>query len=71
MGPEHWEVILLLREFYRRYEAAPAMRALVKFIKQELGPERGNSLYLLRLFPESPARRGSRIAGLPKPENCL
>ena len=27
----HWEVIELLREFYRRFEASPANRALVKF----------------------------------------
>jgi tRNA 2-thiouridine synthesizing protein E len=67
----HWEILQLLRAFYIRYDMAPSMRALVKFVKQELGPERGNSLYLLQLFPDSPAKRGSRIAGLPKPENCL
>ncbi|MEE3018855.1 MAG: TusE/DsrC/DsvC family sulfur relay protein, partial [Pseudomonadota bacterium] len=27
--------------------------------------------YLMSLFPGSPARVGSRIAGLPKPKNCL
>ncbi|MGB1139001.1 MAG: TusE/DsrC/DsvC family sulfur relay protein, partial [Luminiphilus sp.] len=27
--------------------------------------------YLMGLFPGSPARVGSRIAGLPKPKNCL
>ena len=36
---------------------------------QEFGD--GNSLYLMGLFPGSPARVGSRIAGLPKPKNCL
>lgn len=67
----HWEIIELLREFYRRFEASPANRALVKFAAQELGAEKGRSIYLLTLFPGSPAKLGSKIAGLPKPDNCL
>ncbi len=68
---QHWEIIYLLREYYGRFDASPANRALVNFVKQRLGPEKGRSIYLMSLFPESPARRGSRIAGLPKPKNCL
>lgn len=67
----HWEVIELLREYYRRFDSSPAMRPLVKFCALELGPEKGRSVYLLSLFPGSPAKLGSKIAGLPKPENCL
>jgi tRNA 2-thiouridine synthesizing protein E len=67
----HWEIILLLREYYAAYEASPANRALVNYVKRHHGAEKGNSIYLMSLFPESPARRGSRIAGLPKPKNCL
>lgn len=67
----HWEIIGLLREFYRRFEASPANRALVKFTARELGPEKGRSIYLMSLFPGSPAKLGSKIAGLPKPDNCL
>jgi tRNA 2-thiouridine synthesizing protein E len=67
----HWEIIELLREFYRRFEASPANRALVKFAARELGPEKGRSIYLMSLFPGSPAKLGSKIAGLPKPDNCL
>lgn len=67
----HWEVITLLRHYYQTYDASPAMRALVKFCRLELGPEKGNSIYLLSLFPGSPAKLGSKIAGLPKPDNCL
>ena len=68
---EHWEIIWLLREFYDQYTIAPAMRVLVKQVKQQLGPEKGSSLYLLKLFPESPAKFACKIAGLPKPTNCL
>ena len=68
---QHWEIIYLLRDYYQRFEASPANRALVKYTAQQLGPEKGRSIYLLGLFPSSPARLGSKIAGLPKPENCL
>jgi tRNA 2-thiouridine synthesizing protein E len=67
----HWEIIQLLREFYRQYEQSPAMRPLVKYVGQQLGKEKGSSIYLLQLFPGSPAKLASKIAGLPRPENCL
>ncbi|WP_444909449.1 TusE/DsrC/DsvC family sulfur relay protein [Microbulbifer sp. TRSA005] len=67
----HWEVIGLLQEFYRQFELSPAMRPLVKFIGQHLGSEKGRSIYLMQLFPPSPAKIASKIAGLPKPTNCL
>lgn len=67
----HWEILELLRRFYSEFQQSPAMRALVKYVSRELGEAKGNSRYLLALFPGSPARRGSRIAGLPRPEHCL
>lgn len=68
---KHWEIIQLVRDFYNRYEMAPAMRPLVKATKQTLGDDKGNSIYLMTLFPGSPPKRIARIAGLPKPTNCL
>jgi tRNA 2-thiouridine synthesizing protein E len=67
----HWEILGTLRAYYVAHEHAPAMRALVSLVRRELGPEKGTSLYLLKLFPGSPARIASKIAGLPKPEHCL
>ena len=67
----HWEVLALLQEFFEAFGDSPANRALVNYVKQRLGTDKGNSLYLMGLFPGSPARVGSRIAGLPKPKNCL
>ncbi|UAW96878.1 TusE/DsrC/DsvC family sulfur relay protein [Halopseudomonas nanhaiensis] len=69
--PAHMEVLLAVRRFYEQYQLSPAMRPLVKFIGQELGADKGNSLYLLKLFPGSPAKLVSKLAGLPKPDNCL
>lgn len=67
----HWEVIWLLRAFYQQYQLSPAMRILVKQVKSQLGGAKGSSIYLMTLFPGSPAKLASKIAGLPKPSNCL
>ncbi|MFT4671308.1 MAG: tRNA 2-thiouridine synthesizing protein E [Pseudohongiellaceae bacterium] len=67
----HWDVIHLLRSFYRQHQVSPANRALVNLVKRELGPEKGKSAYLMGLFGGSPAKICSKIAGLPKPDNCL
>ena len=71
LTPAHWEVIHLLREYYHEYDSSPAMRPLVKYCAIKLGPDKGKSIYLMSLFPGSPAKIGSKIAGLPKPDNCL
>lgn len=68
---QHWEIIYLLRRFYADFTIAPAMRVLIKQIKKELGAEKASSVYLLGLFPGSPAKISCKIAGLPKPTNCL
>ena len=71
LSEAHYEVIHALRRFYAQYQLSPAMRPLVKYIGQELGQDKGSSIYLLSLFPGSPARLASKLAGLPKPDNCL
>ncbi|GGY41333.1 sulfurtransferase [Bacterioplanes sanyensis] len=68
---EHWEIVHLLRRFYQEFDISPAMRPLSKYIRAELGADKASSIYLLRLFPGSPAKMAARIAGLPRPENCL
>jgi tRNA 2-thiouridine synthesizing protein E len=67
----HWEILYLLQKYYEEFDSSPAMRALVKYCKLNLGDEKGKSIYLMKLFPGSPAKIGSKIAGLPKPDNCL
>lgn len=71
LRPEHWELIETVRRFYAEFDHSPAMRPLVKYIAIHLGKEKGRSIYLMQLFPGSPAKRLARIAGLPKPDNCL
>ena len=68
---KHWEIIHLLRDFHHTHGLSPIMRVLVKLVKKEYGLEKGNSQYLLGLFPGNPATLASKIAGLPRPTNCL
>ena len=68
---EHWTLIHLVRAFYEKFDVAPAMRPLVKQVRSQLGAEKGTSIYLLKLFPGSPAKLLAKIAGLPRPTNCL
>lgn len=71
LAQAHWEIIYLLREFYKEFELAPAMRPLVKCVAQKLGGDKGRSIYLMQLFPPSPARIAAKLAGLPRPANCF
>lgn len=76
LNEAHWELIDLVRRFYREFDHSPAMRPLVKYIGLHLGKEKGRSIYLMQLLPPnqttgSPPKRLARIAGLPKPDNCL
>ncbi|MDE3738550.1 MULTISPECIES: TusE/DsrC/DsvC family sulfur relay protein [Pseudomonas] len=71
LQPEHWEIIELLRGFYTEFQLSPANRPLVKYVAQKLGPDKGNSLHLNRLFKGAPAKLAAKLAGLPKPTNCL
>lgn len=71
LNAEHWDIIYLLRRFYENHQIAPANRALVNLVKNELGVEKGKSIYLMNLFGGSPAKLASKISGLPRPENCF
>ncbi|MEI7949865.1 MAG: TusE/DsrC/DsvC family sulfur relay protein [Gammaproteobacteria bacterium] len=67
----HWDILRLLRNFHQQRGLSPVMRILVKLVEREYGPGKGNSLYLLSLFPGSPARLAAKIAGLPRPVHCI
>tara|TARA_B100000900_G_scaffold405166_1_gene414409 strand:- start:798 stop:1136 length:339 start_codon:yes stop_codon:yes gene_type:complete len=67
---EHWRLIDLLRNYYARTDTAPAMRPLVKLVKAELGEHMG-SAQLMHLFGGSPAKMLAKLAGLPRPTNCI
>ncbi len=68
---EHWEILRVLREFYQEFQLSPATRPLIKYSALKLGPEKGNSMHLNRLFKGTPAKLAAKLAGLPKPSNCI
>lgn len=71
LSPAHWELINLVRDFHARTDVVPAMRPLVKLAREQLGADKGNSLQLNLLFPNGAAKLLAKVAGLPKPTNCL
>lgn len=73
LGDDHWAVIEVLRGFYAEHHVSPATRVLVKAVGRALGADKGNSAWLMQLFPatQSPALVIAKIAGLPRPTNCL
>ena len=71
LTPEHWAIIDILREFHAQTGVSLSMRPLVKLVAARLGAPKGNSIYLLSLFPGNPAKLAAKIAGLPRPTNCL
>jgi len=71
LTPEHWEIIGYVQDFYRTTGLSPATRPLVRLVGQHGGPDKGKSIYLMRLFGGKPALTVSRLAGLPRPANCF
>lgn len=70
LGNNHWEVIWLVREYYTRFHVSPTTRVLGKIVADQLGKEKGKSIYLMQLFTGKPAKIISKVSGLPKPSGC-
>jgi len=68
---KHWEIINFLRDYYLEYGSSPNVRSLMKILAKKLGPEKGTRKYLYDLFPHGPSRQGCKIAGLPRPNDCI
>lgn len=71
LTPAHWEIIHFIRHYYLQYQHLPSNRQFGKAVRLSLGEDKGNSRYLHRLFPQGPIKFACKIAGLPKPPNCL
>jgi len=71
LDQRHLEVAHLLRDIYTEYQHTPVTRIMVKMMKEKLGADKGTSMYLMQLFPETPMRKACLVAGLPKPTNCF
>jgi tRNA 2-thiouridine synthesizing protein E len=67
---DHWEVIRWVRQFWETFGKSPSIRPLVNYLKQTMGPDKGNSIFLATLFPAGVAKQATKLAGLPKPARC-
>ena len=72
LNEEHWAVINSIRLFYQQYHRSSTTRVLLKYLAQQLGADKASSIYVMSLFGDgTPAKTVARIAGLPKPTNCI
>ena len=67
----HLEVLHAVREFYQQFGHSPATRPLIKFLMKTVSPEINNAILQERFNTGLVARHLSRLAGVPKPANCL
>ncbi len=63
----HWEIILLMREYYQTYNIPPILKLLKREIREKLGAQKAENAYLESLFPGGAITQGTKIAGLPVP----
>jgi TusE/DsrC/DsvC family sulfur relay protein len=64
----HWEIINLMRDFYKEYNISPIRKLLTKAIKENYDSKKADPIYLDSLFPNGGVLiDGSKIAGLPIP----
>lgn len=64
LSSEHWKLIFFLRDYYNKHEVCPMIRQICCATGLCL-----KDIY--RLFPSGPVKGLFRIAGLPRPTNCL
>ena len=67
----HFEVLHAVRQFYQQFGHSPATRPLIKFLMKTVSPEINNAVLQEKFNTGLVARHLSRLAGSPKPANCL
>ena len=71
LSPWHFEVLTAVRQFYAQFGHAPSTRPLIKFLMKTVSPEINNAVLQEKFNTGLVARHLSRLAGVPKPANCL
>ncbi len=64
LTPEHWKVLTVLQDYYKKHGIAPMVRILTKVTGFKL-----KEIY--ELFPSGPGKGACKMAGLPKPTGCV
>lgn len=71
LNAQQLSILHTVRLFYQRFQHAPATRPLVKFVMQQMGAEFDNARLMAEFNTGLVARTLAKLAGLPKPANCL
>ncbi len=69
--PWHFEILQAVRQFYAQFGHSPATRPLIKFLMKSVSPDINNAVLQEKFNTGLVARHLSRLAGVPKPANCL
>ena len=71
LTPWHFEILQAVRQFYTQFGHSPATRPLIKFLMKTVSAEINNAVLQEKFNTGLVARHLSRLAGVPKPANCL
>lgn len=72
LDTEHLQILQQVRAFFTKFNHAPATRPLIKWLQKTLPEHDISNQKLQQLFNTGlVARHVNRLAGLPKPPNCL
>jgi tRNA 2-thiouridine synthesizing protein E len=71
LQPDHWAVLELVREGFKRKHSIPEPRSLLEGMAGVLGPERATHGYLHRLFPCGYGSQACKIAGMRMPRKVM
>ncbi|KAB0628775.1 TusE/DsrC/DsvC family sulfur relay protein [Acinetobacter gandensis] len=71
LSPWHYEILQGVRQFYQQFGHSPATRPLIKYLMKTISADINNALLQERFNTGLVARHLSRLAGVPKPANCL
>ena len=71
LTPWHFEILQAVRQFYQQFGHSPATRPLIKFLNKTVSTDISNAELQQKFNTGLVARHLSRLAGIPKPANCL
>jgi tRNA 2-thiouridine synthesizing protein E len=65
LGPDHWQVIYFMREYFEEHHVAVDARFVIKFLAEKHGGSGRDRLY--KLFPYGYMQQACKIAGMRRP----
>lgn len=67
----HFQILEAIRQFYQQFGHAPATRPLIKYLIKTVDADINNAVLQQQFNTGLVARHLSKLAGIPKPANCL